>query len=142
MMNLAMRRHLFCQAVTAKAIDLEDMRKDLALYAFDYQSLYLFFSAEMKVLNLIAGNADKVMVMFFIPAEVIVKLSVRMEHTRYDVAFMKFIEDTVHGRKADALESFLHLLPDRLRAQIHLFVIEDLKKCDPLRRGLQAEAFQ
>lgn len=122
------------QASAAEAVDLEDMRKNLSFHAFDHEGFYLFFSAEMKVLNLIAGNADKVMVMFFIPAEVIVEFSIRMEHAGYDIAFMQFFENAVHGRKADALEPLLHHLPDRLRAQVHLFVIKDLQERDPLRR--------
>lgn len=121
-----MRRHLPCQTSAAEAVYLEDMRQDLALHALDHKGLYLLFSAEMKVLNLIAGNADKVMMMRLIPAEIIVELSVRMEHAGNDVALMKLIEDTVYGRKADALEPLLHLLPDRLRAQVHLFIIKDL----------------
>lgn len=86
-----MRRHLLCQTVSAEAIYLEDMRKDLALHAFDHKGLYLLFSTEMKVLDPAAGNADKVMVMLFIPAEIIIELSVWMEHAGYYVALMKFI---------------------------------------------------
>jgi hypothetical protein len=66
------------------------------------------------------------MMMLFIPAEIIVELSVGMEHAGYDVALMKFIENAVHSWKAYALEPLLHLLPDSLRAQIHLFDIKDL----------------
>ena len=121
-----MRRHLLCQASAAEAIDLEYMRKDLALHPLDHQSLYLFFSAEVEVFDPAAGNADKVMVMLFIPAEIIVELSVRMEHAGYDIALVELLENAVHSRKTDAFEPLLHLLPDRLRAQVHLLVIKDL----------------
>lgn len=131
-MKSAMSRHLLCQTSAAEPVDLEDMRKDLALHALDHQSFYLFFSAEMEVLDLIAENADKVMVMLFIPAEVIVELPVRMEHAGYDVAFMQLLKNTVHGRQTDAPEPLLHLFPDRLRAQVHLLGIQNLQQGNPL----------
>ncbi len=123
---LDMRWNLGSQTCTAEPVNLEYMRQNFALHAFDHKCFNFLFRAEMKVLNLAAGNADKVMVMLFIPAEVIVELSIRMENAGYDVAFIKFVEDTVHGRKANTFEPLLHLLPDRFRAQVYLFVIKDL----------------
>ncbi len=102
----------------AEAIDLEYMRQDLSLDALAHYILQLLLSAETDVLDPSAGDADKMVMMFVVPAEVVIELPVRMDHPGYYPARIKFFEIAIYRGKTQPPELLLHPKPDILRAQI------------------------
>lgn len=135
-----MRRPLFQETCPAEPVDLQDVGKDLSLDISKDRLLQLFFRAEGDILHLSAGHADEMVMVRFVPAEIIIELSVRVDHPRDDASPVKLVEIAVYGGKPQSAESLLHPFPDIFRAQIYPFLIEDLEHGDPLWSGLEAES--
>jgi hypothetical protein len=107
-----------------EAIDLEYMRQDLSLDAISHNIVKLLLCAKIDVLDSFTGDTDKMVMVFFIPAEVVIKLSVRMDHPGYYPSLVKFFEIAIYGGKSQSPEPRLHPIPDILGTQVDTFIIQ------------------
>jgi hypothetical protein len=118
----------------AEAIDLEYMRQDLSLDTISHNILKLLLRAEIDVLDPSARDTDKMVMMFYVPAEVVVKLSVRMDHPGYDPSLIKFFEIAIYGGKSQPPEPLLHPTPDILGTQVDTLINQNLQESNPFGR--------
>jgi hypothetical protein len=116
------------QTPMAEAVDLEYMREDLSLDAISHNFLKLLLRAEIDILDPSAGDTDKMVMMVFIPAEVVVELSVRMNHPGYYPTRIQFFEIAIYGGKSQPPEPLLHTIPDILGTQVYTFIIQHFQE--------------
>jgi len=116
----------------AKAVDLENMGKDLPPDTRPDSLLELPLCAETDILDPSAGHTDEMMMVFFIPAEIVIQLPVRMDDPRNHAPCKEFFEVAIDGRESQRSEPLFHPLPDILRTEIDLLAVEHLKHGNPL----------
>jgi len=125
---------VFLQTPMAEAVDLEYMRQDLSLDTISHNILKLLLRAKIDVLDPSARDTDKMVMMFRVPAEVVVKLSVRMDHPGYDPSLIQFFEIAIYGGKSQPPEPLLHPTPDILGTQVDTLIIQNLQESNPFGR--------
>jgi hypothetical protein len=97
---------------------------------------------EVDIIYIPARQADKMMVMFVVPAEKVVELAVRMGDLGDNVSIRKLLQIPVYCWKTDAVELSFHLSPDFFGAQITRLFHEYLNDGNSLGRHFKVQLFQ
>ena len=127
------------RTLPAKAIDLKEVGNYLAFQGIFHFLYYLFLAAEFEVLNLPAGDTDKMMVVIGIMAVIIIKLTIGMNNLDDNSTLGEFFKVPVNSWKPNSFETGLHLLPNLLRTKVDKLLGENLQDCYPLWCGLEAK---
>ena len=127
------------RTLPAKAIDLKQVGNHLAFQGIFHFLYYLFLATEFEVLNLPAGDTDKMMVMIVIMAVIIIKFSIGMYYFHDNPSLGEFLKVPVNSWKSNSFETDLHLLPNLLRTKVDKLLGENLQDCYPLWCGLEAK---
>jgi hypothetical protein len=85
------------------------MREKRALDALGYFLFQGLPETKVDIFDLMAREADKVMVMVLIRAEIIIELAVVMEDPGHHAAVGKLIQDAIYRGKADVSAALAHL---------------------------------
>jgi len=101
-----------------------------------------FHCAYMQVRDRAAGEADEMVVMITVRAEIVIKLPVRMDDFADDPSRSKFIQIAVNSRKAYAGKVLPQVLADLFRAYLGFAPRQEIEDGQPFRRYLEPEIFQ
>jgi hypothetical protein len=127
------------RTLPAKTIDLKEVGNHLAFQGIFHFLYYLFLATEFEVLNLPAGDTDKMMVMIVIMAVIIIKFSIGMYYFHDNPSLGEFLKVPVNSWKSNSFETGLQLPPNLLRTKVDKLLGENLQDCYPLWCGLEAK---
>jgi hypothetical protein len=127
------------RTLPAKAIDLKQVGNHLAFQGIFHFLDYLFLAAEFEVLNLPAGDTDKMVVMIGIMAVIVIKLTVGMNNLDDNSTLRKLFKVPVNSWKSNSFETGLQLPPNLLRTKVDKLLRKNLQDCYPLWCGLEAK---
>ena len=127
------------RTLPAQTIDLKEMGNHLAFQGIFHFLDYLFLAAEFEVLNLPAGDTDKMMVMIGIITVIIIKLTVGVNNLHDNTALGQLFKIPVNSGKSNSFETDLQLPPDFFRTKVDKLLGENLEDCYPLRCRLEAK---
>jgi hypothetical protein len=127
------------RTLPANAIDLKEVGNHLAFQGIFHFLDYLFLAAEFEVLNLPAGDTDKMMVMVAVFTKIIIKFSIGMYYFHDNPSLGELFKVPVNSWKSNSFETGLQLPPNLLRTKVDKLLGENLQDCYPLRCGLEAK---
>jgi hypothetical protein len=93
----------------AEPLKLQDMREKRALDPLRYFLFEGLPETKVDIFDLMAREADKVMVMALVRAEIIIELAVVMEDPGHHTAIGKLIQDAIYRGKTDVSAALAHL---------------------------------
>jgi hypothetical protein len=127
------------RTLPAKAIDLKQVGNHLAFQGIFHFLDYLLLAAEFEVLNLPAGDTDKMVVMVAVFTKIIIKFSIGKYYFHDNPSPGEFFKVPVNSWKPNSFETGLQLPPNLLRTKVDKLLGENLQDCYPLRCGLEAK---
>jgi hypothetical protein len=129
------------RTLLAKTIDLKQVGNHLSLQGIFNFLDYLFLAAKCEVLNLPAGNTDKMVVVLGIMAVIVIKLTIGVNNFHDNSTLGKLFKIPVDGWKSNSFETGLQFPPNLFWAKIAKFLGENLEDRHPLWRRLKAKLF-
>jgi len=127
------------RTLPAQAIDLKEVGNHLAFQGIFHFLDYLFLAAEFEVLNLPAGDTDKMMVMVVVFTKIIIKFSIGMYYFHDNPSLGELFKIPVNSWKPNSFETGLQLPPNLFRTKVDKLLGENLQDCYPLWCGLEAK---
>jgi hypothetical protein len=127
------------RTLPAKAIDLKEVGNHLAFQGIFHFLDYLFLATEFEVLDLPAGDTDKMVVMVAVFTKIIIKFSIGMYYFHDNPSLRKLFKIPVNSWKSNSFETGLQLPPNLLRTKVDKLLGENLQDCYPFWCGLEAK---